>query len=179
MELTETDLPDVVVLTPRVFADDRGFFLESWNRKTMSDLGLDLTFVQDNQSRSSVGVLRGLHYQLPKPQGKLVRVARGSIWDVAVDLRQSSATFLRWTGVVLDDVDHKQLWVPPGFGHGFVTLSEVADVAYKTTTAYDGSADRSIRFDDPAIGIDWPPMDFVISAKDQQAPVVADTVLFD
>ena len=179
MEIRETPLAGAFVLEPRVFKDDRGFFLESWNRRVLRDAGLDLEFVQDNHSRSTAGVLRGIHYQLPDPQGKLVRATSGTVWDVAVDLRRSSATFLDWTAVILDDVDHRQLWIPPGFGHGFCVMSDTADVAYKATTFYDGSCDRAIRYDDPAIGIDWPIRNPVLSTKDEMASPVVDAVLFD
>jgi dTDP-4-dehydrorhamnose 3,5-epimerase len=144
----------------------------------MLDAGMDIDFVQDNHSRSGAGVLRGIHYQLPNPQGKLIRSVRGAIWDVAVDLRRSSPTFLEWVGVQLDDESQNQLWIPPGFGHGFVVLGAIADVAYKTTTYFDADSDRAIRHDDPAIGVEWPAMDFIVSEKDSAAPAVADAALY-
>ncbi len=179
VQIIDTKIPEVKIIQPNVFGDERGFFLESWNRRTMLAAGMDLDFVQDNHSRSGAGVLRGIHYQLPSPQGKLVRSVRGAIWDVAVDLRQSSATFLEWVGVQIDDESHNQLWVPPGFGHGFVVLGEIADVAYKTTSYFQADCDRAIRYDDPAIGVTWPAMDFMVSEKDSAAPGVEDAVLYD
>lgn len=179
MRITPTDLPEVLLIEPDVFGDNRGFFLETWNRRAFAELGFDEVFVQDNHSRSSKNVLRGIHYQLPNPQGKLVRAVRGAIWDVAVDLRASSPRFGRWVGVRLDDEHHQQLWVPAGFGHGFVVLSDVADVAYKTTTHYDRRADRAIRYDDPDIGIAWPGSYFTVSDKDQAAPPLKGALVYD
>ena len=157
MQVTTTTLAGVLVLEPRVFGDDRGFFMESYNRRSFAQAtGLDIDFVQDNHSRSRKGVLRGLHYQLRQPQGKLVRVTHGAVFDVAVDIRRGSPTFGRWVGVELSADNHRQLWVPPGLAHGFVVLSETADFLYKTTDTYSPAHERSIRWDDPAIGIDWP-----------------------
>ncbi len=153
--------------------------MESWNRRVFAESGLDIAFVQDNHSRSSRGVLRGIHYQSPNPQGKLVRAVRGAVWDVAVDLRRSSDTFLEWVGVLLDDETHKQLWIPAGFGHGFVVLSDIADVAYKATSFFEPTADRAVRYDDSAMAIDWPGSDFVISEKDATAPSIRDAPLFE
>lgn len=168
MKITPTSLPDVVIVEPRVFGDARGFFLESWNRKVFADLGLDLDFVQDNHSRSCKGVLRGLHYQLRQPQGKLVRVSSGAVFDVAVDLRRSSPTFGRWEGVELSADNQRMLWVPPGFGHGFLVLSETADFLYKTTAYYAPENERCVRWNDPEIGINWPlDGEPALSAKDQ------------
>ena len=180
MKVDETGLPGVRLITPRVFGDDRGFFLESWNARAFADAGLDLDFVQDNHSRSARGVLRGLHYQLGNPQGKLVRVTQGAVFDVAVDVRRSSPHFGRWTGAELSDANHRMLWVPPGFAHGFVVLSDSADFLYKCTTLYDAANDRGIRWDDPAIGIDWPldGMTPQLSAKDAVAPLLADAEVF-
>ena len=180
MKVEDTGLPGVRLITPRVFGDDRGFFLESWNARAFADAGLDLDFVQDNHSRSARGVLRGLHYQLGNPQGKLVRVTQGAVFDVAVDVRRSSPHFGRWTGAELSDANHRMLWVPPGFAHGFVVLSDSADFLYKCTTLYDAANDRGIRWDDPAIGIDWPldGMTPQLSAKDAVAPLLADAEVF-
>jgi dTDP-4-dehydrorhamnose 3,5-epimerase len=174
----QTELPGVLLLEPRVFGDDRGFFLESWNAKTFADAGLDLDFVQDNHSRSAHGVLRGLHYQLKNPQGKLVRVTSGAVFDVAVDLRRSSPHFGKWVGYELSEANKRMLWVPPGFGHGFVVTSESADFLYKCTELYDPTDDRGVRWDDPAIGIDWPVTAPALSAKDAAAPLLADAQVF-
>lgn len=154
---TPTDIPDVLIIEPTVFGDERGFFFEVYNRRRFAELtGLDVDFVQDNHSRSASGVLRGLHYQLPRPQGKLVRVVVGRVWDVAVDIRRSSPTFRRWVGVELGADNKRQLWVPPGFAHGFLTLSETADVVYKTTEYFSADDDRAIAWDDPDLAVDWP-----------------------
>lgn len=158
LKVTATPIPGVLILEPRVFGDERGFFLESFNQKSFNDAtGLDVQFVQDNHSRSTKGVLRGLHFQLPPhAQGKLVRVVRGSVFDVAVDIRRDSPTFGQWVGVELSEVNHKQLWIPPGLAHGFLVTSESADFLYKATDYYTPSAERSIAWNDPAIGIEWP-----------------------
>ena len=157
MHVIPTALAGVLVLEPRGFGDDRGFFMESYNRRSFAQAtGLDIDFVQDNHSRSRRGVLRGLHYQLRQPQGKLVRVTHGAVFDVAVDIRRGSPTFGRWVGVELSADNHRQLWVPPGLAHGFVVLSDSADFLYKTTDYYAPEHERSIAWDDPAIGIDWP-----------------------
>jgi dTDP-4-dehydrorhamnose 3,5-epimerase len=168
MRVLETELAEVKLLEPRVFADSRGFFFESYNRRTFEALGIPELFVQDNHSRSARGVLRGLHYQLVQPQGKLVRAARGEIFDVAVDLRRSSPRFGRWTGHRLSEENKRMLWIPPGFGHGFLVLSEVAEVLYKATDFYAPEGERSILWSDPEIGIDWPQAAAppVLSAKD-------------
>jgi len=155
VNIVDTALPGVKLIEPSVFGDDRGFFLESWNAKSFADAGLDVDFVQDNHSRSAKGVLRGLHYQLDNPQGKLVRVTAGRVFDVAVDLRRSSPYFGRWVGYELSAENKAMLWVPPGFGHGFVVLSDAADFLYKCTTFYDPDNERAIRWDDPDVGIDW------------------------
>jgi len=156
MNVTRTEIPDVLVLEPKVFGDARGFFLESYNEKVFREAtGLDVKFVQDNHSRSARGVLRGLHYQLKRPQGKLVRVVRGAVFDVAVDLRRSSPTFGKWVGIELNEDNQRQFWVPPGFAHGFLVLSESADFLYKTTDYYAPEHERCIAWNDPAIGIDW------------------------
>ena len=175
MQVIATRLPDVLLLAPKVFGDERGFFMESWNRQTFSDLGLDLDFVQDNHSRSARGVLRGLHYQLHQPQGKLVRVTSGAVFDVAVDLRRSSPYFGQWTGHELSADNHRMLWVPPGFAHGFLVLSDSADFLYKTTAYYAPQWDRGIRWDDPEIGVQWPLQGAtILSAKDQVLPLLRD-----
>jgi dTDP-4-dehydrorhamnose 3,5-epimerase len=180
MKITETALPGVLIIEPRVFGDARGFFLESWNARSFAAAGLDLEFVQDNHSRSARGVLRGLHYQLANPQGKLVRVTRGAVFDVAVDIRRSSPHFGQWVGVELSDSNHHMLYIPPGFAHGFVVLSEVADFVYKCTSLYDAASDRGIRWDDPAIGIAWPDTGAppLLSGKDAVAPLLADAEVF-
>jgi dTDP-4-dehydrorhamnose 3,5-epimerase len=157
VKATRLSIPEVVLLEPKVFGDARGFFLESFNQRAFREAtGLDAQFVQDNHSRSAQGVLRGLHYQVKMPQGKLVRVVRGSVFDVTVDVRRSSPTFGRWVGAELSEHNQHQLWVPPGFAHGFVVLSESADFLYKTTEYYAPEHERCIAWDDPEIGIDWP-----------------------
>ena len=179
MNVIETTLPGVLLLEPKVFGDARGFFLESWNRETFAELGLDLDFVQDNHSRSAKGVLRGLHYQLNDPQGKLVRVVNGAAFDVAVDLRKSSPHFGQWVGYELSADNHRMLWIPPGFGHGFLVLSDTADFLYKTTAYYAPLWDRGIRWDDPQIGVQWP-LEGVptLSAKDQVQPLLTDAEVY-
>lgn len=180
MELIETTLPGVLIIEPRVFGDARGFFLESWNAEVFRAAGLDLRFVQDNHSRSARGVLRGLHYQQPEPQGKLVRVTAGRAFDVAVDIRRSSPTFGQWAGVELSAANKRMFWVPPGFAHGFLSLEDGTDFLYKCTSFYRPAHEHSIRWDDPAIGIDWP-LDGIepqLSAKDQAAKSLADAAVF-
>ena len=171
MNIIETTLPGVLIIEPQVFGDERGFFLESWNARRFQQAGLHWHFVQDNHSRSARGVLRGLHFQNPNPQGKLVRVVAGRAWDVAVDLRRSSSHFGQWVGVELSAVNKRLFWVPPGFAHGFLTLEDGTDFLYKCTTAYDPATEHALRWDDPAIGIDWPVegMSLQLSAKDQAA----------
>ena len=157
MQVIATAIPDVLIIEPKVFGDARGFFFESYNERAFAQAtGLQLNFVQDNHSRSAQGVLRGLHYQIRQPQGKLVRVVRGSVFDVAVDLRKSSPTFGQWVGVELSEANHRQLWVPPGFGHGFLVTSASADFLYKTTDYYAPEHERCIVWNDPDIGIAWP-----------------------
>ena len=156
MNVVETPIAGLLILEPKVFGDERGFFLESWNRKVFSQLGLELDFVQDNHSRSSRGVLRGLHFQNPNPQGKLVRVIAGRAWDVAVDLRSGSATFGQWHGLELNAENKRMFWVPPGFAHGFVALEDGTDFVYKCTEYYDPANEHSLLWNDPEIGIDWP-----------------------
>ena len=171
MKATPLAIPDVILLEPRVFGDDRGFFFESYNRQAFREAtGVDLDFVQDNHSYSMKGVLRGLHYQLPpKAQGKLVRVISGEVFDVAVDIRPGSATFGKWVGEVLSAENKRQMWIPPGFAHGFLTLSEAAEFLYKTTDDYSPVHERCIRWDDQSIGIEWPlEMAPALSKKDAQ-----------
>ena len=156
MNVTRTALPEVLVITPRIFSDDRGFFFESWNARTFAAAGVDAAFVQDNHSRSRRGVLRGLHYQIEHPQGKLVRAVTGEVFDVVVDLRRSSPNFGRWVGVTLSAENNNMMWIPAGFAHGFLTLSETADFLYKTTDYWYPEHERTLRWNDPAIGIDWP-----------------------
>lgn len=180
MKVIQTAIPDLLILEPKVFGDQRGFFLESYNQQTFHDLtGVAATFVQDNHSRSGKNVLRGLHYQIKQPQGKLVRVIAGCVFDVAVDLRKSSATFGYWAGAELSGENHRQLWVPPGFAHGFLVLSEQADFLYKTTDYYAPEYERCIRWDDPDIAIDWPENYVpVLSAKDAQGRAFGDAEVF-
>jgi dTDP-4-dehydrorhamnose 3,5-epimerase len=156
LDIQRLAIPDVVLLRPKLFGDHRGFFLESWNRKSFADAGLDIDFVQDNHSRSARHTLRGLHYQLQQTQGKLVRVTQGAVFDVAVDLRRSSPTFGRWVGAELSETNNHILWVPPGFAHGFLVLSESADFQYKCTDYYAPAHERSLLWNDPALGIEWP-----------------------
>lgn len=175
MKVTETNIPDVKIIEPRVFRDERGFFLESYNAKTLAEAaGITENFVQDNHSRSSKNVLRGLHYQIQQAQGKLVRVISGEVFDVAVDIRRSSPSFGQWVGVMLTGGNFRQLWVPAGFAHGFLVVSDTAEFLYKTTDFYAPEHERSIRWDDPAIGIDWP-LDGapILSPKDRDGVVLA------
>ncbi|MEM9058403.1 MAG: dTDP-4-dehydrorhamnose 3,5-epimerase [Pseudomonadota bacterium] len=156
MKFTPSPLPDVIVVEPKVFGDERGFFMETWRQDLASQFGLDLTFVQENHSRSGPGVLRGLHYQVNQAQGKLVRVVRGEVFDVAVDLRRSATTFGQWFGIHLSADNKRQLWVPPGFAHGFLTLSDTVDFVYRCTDYYAPDEERAILWNDPELGIDWP-----------------------
>ena len=180
MHLVETAIPDLVIIEPRVFGDERGFFLESWNRKVFAELGLDLDFVQDNHSRSARGVLRGLHFQNPNPQGKLVRVVAGRAWDVAVDLRRSSPTFGQWAGIELSAENKRMFWVPPGFAHGFVSLEDGTDFVYKCTSFYEPANEHSLLWNDPALGIEWPleGLEPQLSAKDQAGKPLAEVEPF-
>ena len=182
MKVTPTRIPDVMVVEPKVFGDARGFFYESFNQQAFNQAtGTNFEFVQDNHSRSCKGVLRGLHYQLPPhAQGKLVRVVRGAVWDVAVDIRKHSPTFGQWVGETLTEENHKQFWIPPGFAHGFVVLSESADFLYKTTAYYAPQSDRVIAWNDPDLAIQWPDlgMDFVLSDKDQRQSAFRDADVF-
>jgi dTDP-4-dehydrorhamnose 3,5-epimerase len=181
MKVTPTAIPDVMVIEPRVFGDARDFFFESFNQKAFNEAtGLSVNFVQDNHSRSAKGVLRCLHYQLQQPQGKLVRVVRGAVFDVAVDIRKCSPTFGQWVGVELSEENHKQLWVPAGFAHGFVVLSESAEFLYKTTDYYAPEHERCIAWNDQAIGIEWPDLGLApaLSGKDQQGKKLAEADIF-
>lgn len=166
MKITPSRIPEVLVVEPDVFGDSRGFFMETWHRKKYAAAGLDVDFVQDNHSRSSKGVLRGLHYQLQQPQGKLVRVVSGVVFDVAVDIRKGSPCFGQWVGIELDGDSHRQFYIPPGFAHGFCVLSESADFLYKCTDFYAPEYEQGILWNDPDIGIEWPGDDFQISQKD-------------
>ena len=182
MKVTPTAIPDVLIIEPKVFGDARGFFYESFNGRAFDEaVGRHVEFVQDNHSRSSKGVLRGLNYQIQQPQGKLVRVARGAVFDVAVDIRKSSATFGQWVGVELSADNHRQLWVPPGLAHGFLVLSDTADFLYKTTDYYAPEHERCIAWNDPALAIVWPDMGMApcLSGKDQRGLGLAEAPVFD
>ena len=180
MNIIETAIPGPLIIEPKLFGDDRGFFMESWNANSFREAGLDLNFVQDNHSRSARGVLRGLHFQNPNPQGKLVRVVSGRVWDVAVDIRRSSPHFGKWVGVELSAANKRMFWVPEGFAHGFVSLEDNTDFLYKCTAVYDPSSDHSLLWNDPAIGIEWPleGLEPQLSDKDQQAKTLADIKAF-
>jgi dTDP-4-dehydrorhamnose 3,5-epimerase len=180
MQIRETKLAEVLLLEPKVFADSRGFFLESYNQRTFADLGIHEHFVQDNHSRSERGVLRGIHYQLIQSQGKLVRAVRGEIFDVAVDLRRSSPHFGQWTGHLLSEENKQMLWIPAGFGHGFLVLSEVAEVLYKATDFYAPQGERSIVWNDPQIGIRWPELGLapILSTKDAAGKLLREAEVF-
>ena len=169
MKATRLAIPDVVLIEPKVFGDARGFFFESFNQKAFNEAtGTQHEFVQDNHSRSAKGVLRGLHYQVQQPQGKLVRVVRGAVFDVAVDIRKGSPTFGQWVGEELSEDNHRQLWVPPGFAHGFVMLSDAAEFLYKTTDYYAPQFERCIMWNDPTLDIDWPTQLPILSDKDSK-----------
>ena len=173
MKVTETELPGVMIVEPRVFGDQRGFFVETYHEQRYLEAGIPSRFVQDNHSRSGEGVLRGLHYQLLQPQGKLVRVVRGCVFDVAVDVRRGSPSYGRWVAAVLDDDNQRQMYVPPGFAHGFCVLSEEADLVYKCTDYYHPESEQGIAWDDPDLAIAWPRGDVVLSAKDEAFPTLA------
>lgn len=181
MKATPLAIPEVILFEPNIFGDDRGFFYESFNQKIFVEVvGRNVKFVQDNHSRSIKGVLRGLHYQVQQPQGKLVRVTLGEVFDVAVDLRKSSPTFGKWVGAHLSAANKHQLWVPEGFAHGFVVLSEIAEFLYKTTDYYAPAHERSLAWNDPAIGIDWPfEENPTLSAKDQIATLLSQAETFE
>ena len=174
MNVLETPLPGCLVIEPKVFGDARGFFMENWSRERYAASGIGPDFVQSNLSRSARGVLRGLHYQWPNPQGKLVSVLEGEVYDVAVDIRRGSPTFGQWTGVVLSAENRRQFWIPEGFAHGFVVTSEAALFTYLCTAPYDASADAGIAWDDPDVGIDWPVTEPALSGKDANAPRLRD-----
>lgn len=180
MKVTATTIPDVLIIEPKVFGDERGFFFESFNHaKFEAAVGRQISFVQDNHSRSAKNVLRGLHYQIQQPQGKLVRVVQGEVFDVAVDIRKSSPTFGQWVGEILSADNKRQLWVPEGFAHGFVVISDTAEFLYKTTDYYAPQFERSIAWNDPTLGIQWPIQgEPALSAKDEQAKLLADAEHF-
>lgn len=173
MKVIETRLLGAVVIEPQVFGDARGFFYESYNEAKYRDAGIHRSFVQSNVSRSARGVLRGLHYQWPNPQGKLVSVLEGEVYDVAVDIRRGSPTFGQWAGVMLTAENHRHFWIPEGFAHGFCVVSEHATFTYQCTALYDAKADAGIRWNDPALGIDWPISEPLLSDKDSKAPLLA------
>ncbi len=177
MEFEPTHLPEVILIKPKVFGDPRGYFLESWHHQKFADAGIHAAFVQDNHSHSSQWILRGMHYQIQNTQGKLVRVSRGAVFDVAVDVRRSSPNFGKWVGVELSDVNHHMLWVPPGFAHGFLALTDTVDFLYKCTDVYSPQYERTIRWDDPEVGIQWPIPPGVqpqLAARDAQAKGIKD-----
>jgi dTDP-4-dehydrorhamnose 3,5-epimerase len=181
MNVVETALSEVKIIEPKVFGDDRGFFLESWNAARFAEAGLPTSFVQDNHSRSARGVLRGLHYQLINPQGKLVRVVTGRAFDVAVDIRASSPTFGHWVGIELSATNNRMFWVPPGFAHGFLSLEDGTDFLYKCTDFYAPEHERSILWSDPAIGIDWPEVEtskLTLSSRDAAGVPLADAEVY-
>ena len=173
MKVAQTDLPGCLVIEPRVFDDERGFFYEGWNQARFAEHGIDARFVQSNVSQSVRGVLRGLHYQWPNPQGKLVSVLEGEVYDVAVDVRRGSPHFGRWTAAMLTAANKRHFWIPEGFAHGFVVVSERATFAYLCTRPYDASADSSLRWNDAALAIDWPVAQPLLSDKDARAPLLA------
>jgi dTDP-4-dehydrorhamnose 3,5-epimerase len=170
LNIRPTSLPGVLIIEPKVFGDDRGFFMETYRADAFRAAGIDAVFVQDNHSRSARGVLRGLHYQEPNPQGKLVRCTRGALFDVAVDIRHGSPSFGKWFGVELSEANRLMLWIPPGFAHGFCALEDGTDLVYKCTAVYEPASDRAILWNDPDIGIEWPIASPLLSAKDAVAP---------
>lgn len=176
MKIIPSPIPDILVIEPKVHGDDRGYFMETWRQSWFDEQVLDLRFVQDNQSKSNQGTLRGLHYQLKHPQGKLARVVSGEVFDVAVDLRRSSPDFGKWFGIILSGENKKQLWIPPGFAHGFYVLSNTAELLYKCTDYYHPEDDHSLRWDDAAIGIDWPLLATapLLSEKDRNAKTLSE-----
>ena len=180
MNITECDIPGPLIIEPKVFGDKRGFFMESWNAARFAEEGLDIAFVQDNHSRSQKGVLRGMHFQNPGPQGKLVRVVSGAVFDVAVDLRRSSPTFGKWTGVELSAENKRMFWVPQGFAHGFLTLEDDTDFLYKCDATYAPQHEHSLAWDDPDVGIEWPlgGIDLQLSAKDAEGTRLSDLEAF-
>ena len=181
MKFIPTAIPDVILIEPKVFGDHRGFFMETWQRQQFAENGIDYDFVQDNHSKSSHGILRGLHYQMEQTQGKLVRVVEGSVFDVAVDMRKSSATFGQWVGYELSAENHRMLWVPPGFAHGFYVKSETAEFVYKCTDYYAPEHEESLLWNDPALSIEWNLVEGkspILSDKDANAPVLANAKTF-
>ena len=180
MNITECDIPGLLIIEPKVFGDERGFFMESWNAARFAEEGLDIAFVQDNHSLSQKGVLRGMHFQNPGPQGKLVRVVSGAVFDVAVDLRRSSPTFGKWTGVELSAENKRMFWVPQGFAHGFLTLEDDTDFLYKCDATYAPQHEHSLAWDDPDVGIEWPlgGIDLQLSAKDAEGTRLSDLEAF-
>lgn len=181
MKISTTRLEDVLLITPRVFGDDRGFFMETWEEQKFSDAGMPARFVQDNHSRSCKGTLRGLHYQLEQPQGKLVRVVSGSVFDVAVDLRKSSPTFGQWAGFELSEKNKQMVWIPPGFAHGFYVTSEFADFLYKCSDFYAPEDEHSLLWNDPAVGVEWPLIEGVetlLSGKDLNGKLLSDSKVY-
>lgn len=180
MKIVPTTIPEVIILEPKVFGDDRGFFFESYNKRVVTELLGDMEFVQDNHSRSSYGVLRGLHYQVKNPQGKLVRVVTGEVFDVVVDIRKNSPTYGNWVGVHLSEINKRMLWMPKGFAHGFLVTSPSADFLYKTTDFYDPFSEVCIRWNDPAIGIEWPKLSIepTLSLKDSRGLLLKDAEVF-
>ncbi|MGA9670126.1 MAG: dTDP-4-dehydrorhamnose 3,5-epimerase [Terracidiphilus sp.] len=180
MKVQETTIPDALIVDPAVFGDERGFFLESFNERAMRSIGIDAHFVQDNHSRSQRNVLRGLHYQMNQTQGKLVRVVRGKVFDVAVDLRRDSSTFGKWAGVELTEENKRMFWLPPGLAHGFLVLSESADFLYKATDYYAPASERTILWSDLELGIEWPLVDEpILSAKDVAGKMFRDAEVFE
>ena len=182
MKFISTEIPGVIIVEPDVFGDHRGFFMESWHAEKFAEAGIDAQFVQDNHSRSNQGILRGLHYQIEQPQGKLVRVLSGEVFDVAVDLRRDSPTFGKWFGMTLNDIDKKMLWMSPGFAHGFYVVSEQADFFYKCTELYAPEYERAIRWDDPDLAIDWPiasGQEPVLAPKDAAANSFEDAEVYE
>lgn len=181
MEITATDIPDLLLLTPKLHGDDRGYFMETFRQSHFEEQGLDVSFVQDNQSKSVQGTLRGLHYQLENPQGKLLRVLSGEVFDVAVDLRRSSSFFGRWVGVTLSAANRKQFWIPAGFAHGFYVTSKTAEITYKCTEYYHPEDEHCLLWNDPELAIDWPLVNPapLLSAKDARAKTLGDAALFD
>lgn len=179
MKIDPTAIPDVKLIEPKVFGDERGFFYESWNRRAFAEAGLDIDFVQDNHSRSQKGVLRGLHYQIQHPQGKLVRAVAGAVFDVAVDLRKDSPTFGQWVGFELSAENKRMAWIPPGFAHGFLVLSDWAEFLYKTTDYWYPEHERSLMWNDPALGIDWPlDAEPILSGKDREGSLLAEAEVY-
>lgn len=181
MEFIPTALPEVILIKPKVFGDPRGYFLESWQQQKFAVAGIHAQFVQDNHSHSSQWILRGMHYQIQNTQGKLVRVSRGAVYDAVIDVRRSSPHFGKWVGVELSDANHHMLWVPPGFAHGFLALTETVDFLYKCTDVYAPQHERTVRWDDPAVGIEWPLPAGVtpqLAARDAQAGGIGDAEVF-